>query len=655
MKTVQRAVEVLGEDGPLARALPGYEARAEQLAMTELVEQALATDSVALVEAGTGTGKTLAYLVPALLSGKKVVVSTGTKTLQEQIVNRDLPLLARHLGIPVSAAMMKGLGNYLCLRRYAEYIASPESELRSSPRALAQLREFRLTTLTGERSELKLPEDAPIWADVQSGSDTRIGQRCKHYEACFVTRMRREAEDAQIVVVNHHLFFADLALRGPHGGSAIPDYDAVIFDEAHQIESVVTEFFGVRVSTARIEALVRDAERAFRSVHMLEAMLPLCTATLAAASEFFASLPATRELETGRKLLPRDALEGAPRAPLDRFDAALEALAGEAKGRAVASEPVAQLAKRLSRVRDDLAIIAKGRDTHVTWAEARGRSTSIGASPIEIGHVLRERMFERSGAAIFTSATLTTSVPSGSQSPDGIRAGGGGFGFFKERIGLDYPTLELSLPSPFDYARQAALYLPRDLPEPRDPAFLRAAVDEIVSLIELTEGGAFVLCTSLRNMQSLHALCSPRLRRTPLVQGMAPKSELLETFKARSDSVLFASASFWEGVDVPGDALRLVIIDKLPFEVPSDPLVQARCERLRERGESPFMRYLVPSAALTLKQGFGRLIRTRTDRGVVAVLDSRLTAKSYGRVLLRSLPDASRCYSREEVAAFWQG
>jgi ATP-dependent DNA helicase DinG len=649
MKAPPRALDVLGETGPLARVLPGYEARAEQLAMTELVERALETESVALVEAGTGTGKTLAYLVPALLSGKKVVVSTGTKTLQEQIFHRDLPLLARTLDVPVSAAMMKGLGNYLCLRRYAEYIASPESERLSSPRALAQLREFRLTTTTGERSELKLPEDAPIWADVQSGSDTRIGQRCAHYEACFVTRMRREAEDAQILVVNHHLFFADLALRGPHGGSAIPDYEAVIFDEAHQIESVVTEFFGVRVSTARIEAIVRDAERAFRSVHMLDAMLPLCTGTLASASEFFASLPSSRELDGGRKLLARDALDGARRDPLDRFDAALEALAGEAKARAVASEPIAQLAKRIGRVRDDLAIVARARDTHVTWVESRGRSTSIGASPVEIGHVLRERMFERSGAAIFTSATLTTS---GGKSGNGES---GSFAFFKDRIGLDMPALELSVPSPFDYPNQAALYLPQGLPEPRDPAFLRAAVDEIVSLIELTEGGAFVLCTSLRNMQGLHALASPRLKRTALVQGMAPKSELLETFKARRDSVLFASASFWEGVDVPGDALRLVIIDKLPFEVPTDPLVQARCERLSERGESAFMRYLVPSAALTLKQGFGRLIRTRTDRGVVAVLDRRLTAKGYGRVLLRSLPDASRCYSHAEVSAFWQG
>ena len=637
MRTVTRAVDILGQTGPLAEALAGYEERPEQLAMAELVEQALADDRVALVEAGTGTGKTLAYLVPALLSGKKVVVSTGTKTLQEQIVQRDLPLLARHLDLPVSAAMMKGLGNYLCVRRYGDLMASPEAA-RHGGRALSILRDFRLTTKTGERSELKLPEDSPVWAEVQSGSDTRIGARCQHYEACFVTRMRRAAEDAQIVVVNHHLFFADLALRGPHGGSALPDYDAVIFDEAHQIESVVTEFFGVRVSTARIETLVRDAERAFAQSGVLEELLPLCTAVLASASDLFAGLPASRELEGGRRPLAREVLTDALEGPLGSFDAALEALFSEAKLRAHLSETIAQVAKRVARVRDDLAVLAKARDSHVTWIEARGRHVAIGASPVEIGAVLREKMFEKGGATIFTSATLSTH---------------GSFSFFKDRVGLDEPTSDLSVPSPFDYARQAALYLPRGLPDPRDPSFLTAAADEIVALIELLDGGAFVLCTSLRSMQRLHALCAPRLARAPLIQGMAPKSELLATFKAQRGAVLFASASFWEGVDVPGDALRLVIIDKLPFEVPTDPLVSARCERLTERGKSPFMQYLVPSAALSLKQGFGRLIRTKRDRGVVAVLDKRLTTKSYGQVLLRSLPDASRCYSRAEVEAFW--
>jgi ATP-dependent DNA helicase DinG len=450
-------------------------------------------------------------------------------------------------------------------------------------------------------------------------------------------------------VVNHHLFFADLALRGPHGGSAIPDYDAVIFDEAHQIESVVTEFFGVRVSTARIEALIRDAERAFRAVRVLDPLLPLCTAILAAASDFFASLPLGPLTEAGRRLLPPDALDGG--LSFERLDASLEALFGEAKLRVHLSEPIAQIAKRIARVRDDLSVLAEARASHVSWVETRGRSVALGASPIEVGDVLHERLFERGGAAIFTSATLSTASREPGKKPKDENASA--FGFFRQRLGIDFPTLELNVASPFDYPTQAALYLPSDLPDPRDPGFAARAADEIVSLIELTGGGAFVLCTSLRSMQRLHALCAPRLARTPLIQGMAPKGELLERFKARGDAVLFASASFWEGVDVPGSALRLVIIDKLPFEVPSDPLVSARCDRLAARGGSPFMQYLVPSAALALKQGFGRLIRTRSDRGVVAVLDQRLTSKSYGRVLLRSLPDASRCYSLSEVAAFW--
>ncbi|MET0340774.1 MAG: ATP-dependent DNA helicase [Polyangiales bacterium] len=653
------AAQTLGKSGPLARALAGYEERREQLEMASVVERALEQEAVALIEAGTGTGKTLAYLVPAILSGKKVVVSTGTKTLQEQIVHRDLPLLARHLDVEVSAAMKKGLGNYLCLRRYAEFHAAPESARAGLARALPVLNRFRMESRSGERSELPLPEDSPLWSEVMSGSDTRIGQRCTHYEACFVTRMRREAEDARIVVVNHHLFFADLALRGPHGGSAIPDYDAVIFDEAHQIEGVVTEFFGVRVSTARIETLLRDAERAFRSAHLRDEMVPLCTDVLAAGSAFFASLPmlgaraGVRDAEPGKQPLRADALIDS--AELGHFDAALEALYSEAKLRVHLSEPIAQLAKRVQRVRDDIAVVRTGRDSHVTWVEARGRGVAVGASPVEVGAVLRDRMFDRGGAAVFTSATLTTggakSEPARQEKAQGKEPG---FGFFRQRLGIDFPTLELNVPSPFDYPSQAALYLPSDLPDPRDPAFAVRAADEIVSLVELMGGGAFVLCTSLRSMQRLHQLCAPRLARPPLIQGMAPKSELLETFKQRGDAVLFASASFWEGVDVPGSALRLVIIDKLPFEVPSDPLVQARCERVTERGGSAFMHYLVPSAALSLKQGFGRLIRTRADRGVVAVLDPRLTAKSYGRVLLRSLPDASRCFSLAEVAAFWR-
>jgi len=635
-----RAVDLLGPGGPLSRALEGYEQRTAQLQMAELVERALTSEGIALVEAGTGTGKTLAYLVPAILSGKKVVISTGTKTLQDQIMQRDLPLLEEHLGLPVSAACMKGLGNYLCLRRYEEYIHSPEADRSSQARYLPLLREFRATTSRGERSELLgVPEDAPIWAEVQSGTDTRIGQRCAHYEACFVTRMRRAAEAAQIVVVNHHLFFADLALNSPHAG-ALPDFDAVIFDEAHQIEDVVTDFFGVRVSSTRVSVLARDAERAFRSARRFPVAEPLIMGVLASASAFFASLPRGRESDVGRQPLGRESLTGRVREPMLQLDSALEALAMQAKLDAHESEAIVHVGKRVQRLRDDVAsIVDEQSATQVLWTETRGKSTSLGASPVDVGDILRERLFDRGGSVVLTSATLTA---------------GGSFSFIKERLGIDFELEELSLASPFDFASQAALYLPKTMPDPRDPGFVEAAAREILELIKITGGGAFVLCTSLRMMHELHAACAPELQPKPLVQGMAPKTELLEAFKAREHGVLFASASFWEGVDVPGDALRLVIIDKLPFEVPSDPLVRARCERMDERGENAFMNYLVPNAALALKQGFGRLIRTASDRGIVAVLDRRLTSKGYGRVFLKSLPDASRCGSLAEVRAFWE-
>ncbi|MFT3926732.1 MAG: ATP-dependent DNA helicase [Myxococcales bacterium] len=636
-----RAVDLLGPNGPLARAIEGYEHRPQQLEMAETVEHALSEGGIALVEAGTGTGKTLAYLVPALLSGKRVVISTGTKTLQDQIMQRDLPLLESYLGIPVNAALMKGLNNYLCLRRYEEFVHSPEADLPQFAKHLPLLREFRAGSHSGERSDFNsVPEDAPIWGQVHSSSETRIGQRCGHFDRCFVTKMRRAAEEAQIIVVNHHLFFADLALRdAPQGGGAIPDYDAVIFDEAHQIEDVVTEFFGVRLSTARIETLVRDAERAFRAAKLFESKEPLGRAVLTAASQFFSSLPRGRENEAGRRTLSVQSLAANAREHVFGLDAALEALETDAKLSAPASEAVAQVARRTRRARDDLNVIFEGKQRHVTWAETRGRSTSVGASPVEVGELLRERIFERGGAAVLTSATLSTA---------------GDFSFVKRRIGIDFEVDELSLPSPFDYGMQAALYIPREIPEPRDPRFLEAATKEILDLIELTGGGAFVLCTSLRMMRELHAACAPKLHRPPLVQGMAPKTELLDTFKAQGDAVLFASASFWEGVDVPGSALRLVVIDKLPFDVPTDPLVEARCKLMEERGENAFMGYLVPQAALSLKQGFGRLIRTQSDRGIVAVLDRRLSSKGYGRVFLKSLPEASRCYSLSEVRAFWE-
>ncbi|MBK8171557.1 MAG: ATP-dependent DNA helicase [Sandaracinaceae bacterium] len=636
-----RAREALGPNGPFSTTLPGYEHRESQLAMADAVERALDAEGVLLVEAGTGTGKTLAYLVPAILSGKRVVISTGTKTLQDQIMERDLPFLSRHLGVPVNAACMKGLGNYLCLRRYNEFKKSPEANLALHARALPVLQKWSELTASGDRAELDaLAEDAPIWSHVWSGSETRIGARCTYFEDCFVTNMRRNAEAAQILVVNHHLFFADLATRNPGGGGILPQYDAVVFDEAHQIEDIATEFFGVRVSTTRIETFVRDAQRALSAAKVDDGADLLFQNVLNTSAGFFSALPRGAGADQARAMLNPEVFTDTVKQRMFSLDAALEALAAHCKARTGASEAVAQVARRATQIRDDVATIAEGdATTHVNWTEQRGRSVSIGASPVDISALMRDEVLNRTRAVVFTSATLSTSSS---------------FNFVKRRLGIEFEVDELMVPSPFEYQAQAALYLPQGMPDPRDANYFDAATREVVSLVELTGGGAFVLCTSLRAMNELAKRATPLLKQTIFVQGTAPKGVILDSFRRDGHAVLFATASFWEGVDVPGDALRLVIIDKLPFDVPSDPLVVARCKRIEDAGEQPFMTYLVPSAAISLKQGFGRLIRSQNDRGIVAILDRRITTKGYGKVFLRSLPDAARCSSREEVTAFWK-
>lgn len=634
------AEAVLGPQGLLARGMPGYEHRDVQLEMARAVERALGRDELLIVEAGTGTGKTLAYLVPALLSGKKVVVSTGTKTLQDQIVEHDIPLLERCLGRQLDVAVMKGLSNYLCLRRYHEFRTSAAAVVSAASRHLPLLERWAERTQSGDHADLDLPDAAAIWQEVQSGTDTRIGPKCRYYDDCFVTRMRARAESAQLVIVNHHLFFADLALRGEHPGGAIPEYDAVIFDEAHLIEDVATDFFGVSVSTTRMQVLVRDAGRVLSAAGVLHEAERLIQQAGDNALSFFAALPRAAGPDGGRLSLTPDAWDDRLRDPMFAFDNALDGLAAFCKRKADLGESVAQIARRCDQVRDDVAAIACGGSGRVCFTQARGRGVSISASPIDIGGILRDRLFYRGLGVVLTSATLSAD---------------GSFAFVRSRLGIDSQPEERLLASPFDYPTQAALYLPDQLPDPRADAYLPAAQREIEQLVALTDGGAFVLCTSNRVMRALAAGLRQTLDRRVLLQGEAPNAALLEHFRSDPRAVLVATQSFWHGVDVPGQALRLVIMDKLPFEVPSDPLVAARCLRLEEQGEQPFMKYLVPSAALTLKQGFGRLIRTRRDRGIVAILDSRLARKGYGRVLLRSLPAATRCRTLEDVAGFWRG
>jgi ATP-dependent DNA helicase DinG len=646
---------LLGPGGPLERAFPGYEDREGQLAMADAVERSLSEDRTLLCEAGTGTGKTLAYLVPAILSGRKVIISTATKALEEQIFTKDLPLVHEHLGLEIEAALGKGLGNYLCLRRYNELRGSAAATgdptiRRSLPLLEAWVRE----TETGDVAELPtLPEGDPLWREVCSSSETRIGQGCEYHAECFVTRMRRDMEQARVVVVNHALFFADLAVkiaaekRGFAVAGALPPYDAVIFDEAHELEHVATDFFGVRVSGARIESMLRDADRAFVAAGLADKLLARGEATKlsavvhVAADTFFDHLARLAGMAGDRVTLSREVWSGELLAAYHALDSNLEALAAYAELHGK-QEAIKLAGQRAGQVRDDLARIVDPGKNQVTWVEVRSRSVAVGASPIDLGAMFRDRVFERVGAVVLTSATLT---------------GGGGFKYLRSRMGLEesgtVPVDELTVLSPFDYARSTLLYTPRDLPEVADAAFTASAAERAAELIAITGGGAFVLCTSNRSMRAIAAALRGKTPLPPLVQGDAPKQMLLRRFRADRNAVLVATMSFWEGVDVPGEALRLVIIDRIPFAVPSDPVVAARSAALEAAGQNPFVAYSVPEAAITLKQGFGRLIRSRSDRGIVAILDRRIRTRGYGTTLLAGLPPARRTDRLADVEAFW--
>ncbi len=638
--------------------------------MAVQVESALAEGRVLLCEAGTGTGKTLAYLVPAILSGKKVVVSTATRALQEQIVARDLPLIERALGLEPRAALMKGLSNYVCRRRYAEFRGSAEAMRPSWARSLGALGSWIAETETGDIGELAgLEEGDPIWREVTSSSDTRVGASCRFYDECFVTRMKRDAEAARLVVVNHHLFFADLALRGPHPGHVIPDYDAVIFDEAHQLEDIATDFFGLRVSSARVARVLADAERAFSMAGRDGPLFGTKSAdNLAhelsqASAQFWKELASVSSAREPRVTLEHDAWAGPLEGAWHRLDTALEAfgaLAESVRGK-LASAPAADatsaadalelVTRRSEQLREDLAEVARGAPGRVTWVETGARSTVLSSSPIELGGIFLERVFESIPSVVLTSATLASVSAGQRSSPEGP------FGYLRSRLGLsgdDVEVTELVVPSPFDFENHALLYTPRDLPPPGDAAFTEAAAERIAELVEITGGGAFVLTTSLRSMRAIHRLLSERMPgRKVLVQGSAPKSALVGAFRAAVDAVLVATSSFWEGVDVPGRALRLVVLEKIPFAVPSDPIVQARGKAIEEAGGNAFVELSVPGAAISLKQGFGRLIRTRADRGIVALLDERVHRRGYGKKLLSALPPARRSESLDEVRAFW--
>jgi ATP-dependent DNA helicase DinG len=548
----------------------------------------------------------------------------------------------------------------------AELLVAPDG---AHDRALSRVLAWVERSAEGDRAELEtVQEDDPVWRDVGSSTDTRIGAGCRYFDECFVTRMRKRAEGAQLVVVNHHLFFADLALRAGRGdyGSAIPAYDAVVFDEAHQLEDIATDFFGARVSSARVDALVRDASRSLTRARLLmpaskdARVVALLDQTQAAGRAFFEGLGASsRAGPPGRRALTPADYDAAARSAHGRLDAALEALAGYADANVASGEAVALVGRRARDLRADLRRVLEGaferpepheadeeppvQGARVAWLDVGPRTVSVGSSPIELGGMLRRSLFDRTPTVICTSATLATSV--GASPPS--------FHFARARLGAPPETDELIVASPFDFPRRALLYLPTDLPEPSDPAFEAAAILRVLALVRITGGGAFVLCTSNRSMKRNHEGLVGRWKPGVLVQGEAPKHTLLERFREAGDAVLVATMSFWEGVDVPGRALRLVIIDKIPFAVPSDPVVAARSAEVDRQGGNSFAEYSIPAAAITLKQGFGRLLRTQDDAGIVAVLDRRIVTRGYGRRLVASLPPAGRAGRLEEVEAFW--
>lgn len=641
--------DILGQDGLLSRVLKNYEFRAPQLKMAKAVKKSLDSRRPLIVEAATGTGKTLAYLVPALLSQKRVIVSTGTKALQGQLFDKDLPFLRKHWPRPFDMVQLKGRRNYLCLQRFEDFAQRPHFRRHQDAPHWAGIEKWAAKTATGDRAEIPgLPEDFATWNDLSVGSEQCLGQKCPHFDDCFVFKARERAQEADIIVVNHHLYFADLALQGRGFANILPEYDAVIFDEAHHLEDVATSYFGIQVSNYRIRELVGDIERALVDEDIKAPRVDKAIAKLDTIQTDFFSL-ASFGLYNGRYAL-QEVLDGPQSDKISesrlQFGEALGALQRAVSGLAELGETRQRLTERCHEVNTDLAMILGQKHSDYAYLiEKHEQGVFLQAEPINLSALLREQLLDVHDTLVFTSATLAT---------------GGDFDFFKKRLGMSGPGAhaikpdELILEAVFDYQNQCALYIPKKLPPPSSPDFADNVATIVEYLVGVTQGRAFILFTSYANMNAVYDRVAAKIDYTVLKQGEASKSEILEKFRTDTHSVLFATSSFWEGVDVEGEALSLVILDKLPFTNPSDPLTRARLDDIESRGGNSFRDFSMPQAALTLKQGFGRLIRSRRDVGIVAILDSRIANKSYGAYFLDSLPPAPLAWSAGAVKRWWQ-
>lgn len=678
--------------GVLSRSHPAYEFRRGQLQMAQAVEQALEEKRHLVVEAGTGTGKTLAYLLPVIRSGKRVIISTGTKNLQEQLFYKDVPFLEQVLygagadsadekqvphpgfarirndigndggGKKLSVCYMKGRNNYLCRKKLYDLTDQPVLSGLEEIEQYRAISAWEKTTSTGDRAELaELPEASLLWHKLDARADACIGQKCSEFERCFITEMRRRAMESDIIIVNHHLFFADLAIKlqadGAPDAGILPEAAAVIFDEAHELEDVAGNYFGISVSNLRIEELARDVEQSLQQNRIMSASLSGALGSLRERSQFFFSL-----LPPGDGRFAFDGRREFLEENGDEFLAlnqALTRMSGELEGVSPKPEEIFNLVRRAQEIQAQLGFAMESDDRNtVFWIERRGKTFSprshrdtektrerlqgrqnvfLQATPIHVGPILRECLWSKLDCAVLTSATLAV---------------GGGFEYIRKRLGFEHAR-ESVLASHFDYASQALFYVPPDLPDPRTPQFVTKAADRIRRLLEVTRGRAFVLFTSYAQMNEIYDRLLGEIEFPMLKQGDAPKSALLEEFRLTPNAVLFATSSFWQGVDVQGEQLSCVIIDRLPFAVPSDPVVAARVKAIDAEGGNAFFQYQVPSAVITLKQGFGRLIRSLHDRGLLVLLDNRILKKQYGRTFVDSLPNYKKTTEMRVVEEFF--
>ena len=631
-------------DGPLAAAIPGFAPRPQQLEMARQIADTLRANRVLVAEAGTGTGKTFAYLVPALLNGGKVILSTGTKTLQDQLFNRDLPTVRGALKVPVAVALLKGRANYVCHYHLARNLVDGRFQSPQDAVHLRAIGRFLEITRSGDKADCpEVPEDAPAWMYATSSRDNCLGQDCPNIKECFVAAARRAAMEADVVVVNHHLFFADVMLRDEGMGELLPSCNAVIFDEAHQLPETASLFFGESVSTAQVLELVRDTR----------------SETVAAARDCVDLIEATRSLEKAARDLrlavsAENARFGfAQLADNPGFHEAVAHLDDElgafrilVESQAERSEGLAACLRRTQEIQERLTRWRAPENTDwVRWVEVFSQTLALNATPLSIASIFKRQLDGHPRAWIFTSATLAVG-------PD--------FGHYCRELGLHWlePPPDTALwGSPFDYPQQAILYAPQDMPDPNSPVYPEAVARVAYPLIRAAQGRTFVLCTALKAMRRIHEVIADKLAAEQLdlpllLQGEGSRSELLARFRRLGNAILVASQSFWEGVDVPGDALSVVVIDKLPFAPPDDPVLAARIEHLQKSGRNPFMEYQLPRAVINVKQGAGRLIRTERDRGVLAICDPRMLSKPYGRRVWQSLPPMRRSKVEAEVVAF---